>query len=73
MVSASPDSETERKVQFLLHTVSHGYKQIVRVQVLHLDGSLIQNPNSNEAKILGLLHSKLTKKITESKSNHIYA
>lgn len=29
MVSASPDSETVRKVQFLLHTVSHGYKQIV--------------------------------------------
>lgn len=43
------------------------------MQVLHLDGILIQNPNSNEAKILGLLHSKLTKKITESKSNHIYA
>lgn len=29
MSSTSPDSGTERKVQFLLHTESHGYKQIV--------------------------------------------
>lgn len=29
MSSTSPDSETERKVQFLLHIVSHGYKEIV--------------------------------------------